>query len=920
MTSAVQKQIEALRPLTDRLRKTDCATRPAGGGKKVAWTDEPLTKKRIIEHLTTPTMYGCCPIDKGGSTTSVAVLDMDDHDGNMAWDTTLAIGESVSEKLSKYGLHPTMFRSSGGKGLHLIMLWQDPQDAASVRAHLANIIAELGYADGAGGLLKKEIEIFPKQDSVALDGKGNYFWLPFGRKSRLIDSAFGLIEDNAMAATQLLWEMSAPVPVNVKRLTQRDSDDLAAYMAHQPKDFTLEEIQTMLDEYPAELLDHDLWCEVGMALHHQFVGGDEGFQLFKTWSAKDSRPGMYTQKGCQSKWVSFGKKTDQVPVTLATLKERINERRKAYAAQLLKTGIVRDLDVIEAITAEIKDAPDLETLLHVVIPKVKGLKGLTPDDSETLAQITKKAGTKLGQPLLISNLRPKFVTNEQLDYETASDAARIGRIVGDRKHIRIFGGNMGKVISECAELFHGEVFAGGAGLVRPGVNEKNEPELIEVNQEWLRREVTERVAITKVTKDGEGFVDFPEDQARVLLRGAGDDAFLKMDGLAAAPFMREDGTICSVDGYDEKSRTWLRSTLKTPMPTIPDHPTKENALESLEMLLGLVADFPFVDEVSKAAWVADLLGAIARPGLPTCPGAVYTAPVFGTGKSMLMQLTNLIAYGYSTTTNYQMNEEEIRKLLTSTLKRGQPFLSFDNFPKGTQVGSAVMAGFLTSPVHQDRLLGSNDAPSFKNRTRITMTGNNITATGDLARRFLNIPLMVKGNKETRTFAIDDILGHVMEHRGTFLAAALTILRAAHIAKDLPKVKVLPSFEAWSHRVQKTVVWVGLPDPVGSVKVENDGSDEVAIALEAVRKRMEKVADHGRFGAKELWVVLESSALEEPILEAMQEANGGIPIDDVQSVGYWLKSNVNMTAGRYRLKAYPKKVNNRTLYYFEEVAG
>ena len=80
------------------------------------------------------------------------------------------------------------------------------------------------------------------------------------------------------------------------------------------------------------------WVQVGMALHHQYRGSDEGLSLFNDWSMKGSK---YQSGECERRWDSFDHKRDNT-ITLASLiklykkqqKEKIIEQRRADAGPL----------------------------------------------------------------------------------------------------------------------------------------------------------------------------------------------------------------------------------------------------------------------------------------------------------------------------------------------------------------------------------------------------------------------------------------------------------------------------------------------------------------------------------------------------------------------------------------------------------
>lgn len=173
----------ALAPLTSRVRTDVTATRSEAG--HMAWrADQPLTDERLARHLNGGPARGVCPIKAGESTTRVAVLDFDSHDGKVTWPEMSAVVQRVADALEMaHGLEPILFRSGGGRGVHLYLLWDEPQDAYSVRQLLKGVLVSCGLKDGAGGVDASRVEIFPKQNEVKPDGFGNQFILPGSRAS-----------------------------------------------------------------------------------------------------------------------------------------------------------------------------------------------------------------------------------------------------------------------------------------------------------------------------------------------------------------------------------------------------------------------------------------------------------------------------------------------------------------------------------------------------------------------------------------------------------------------------------------------------------------------------------------------------------------------------------------------------------------
>lgn len=181
--TTTRDKVAALLPLVERLNRSHCWIKTTEGPRRI---DEKFTEFMLAEHCAGRKAYGLCPIAPGESTTRVAVLDFDSHKGETPWPAMLETARNVAFALEQEGYTPILFRSSGGNGIHLYLLWNEPQDAYSVRQMLGGVLASLGLSPGTGGVAKGQIEVFPKQDSVPVDGFGSMFVLPLAGKSELI--------------------------------------------------------------------------------------------------------------------------------------------------------------------------------------------------------------------------------------------------------------------------------------------------------------------------------------------------------------------------------------------------------------------------------------------------------------------------------------------------------------------------------------------------------------------------------------------------------------------------------------------------------------------------------------------------------------------------------------------------------------
>lgn len=173
-------QLAILTPILDRVHRGHCWIKTENGPRRI---DEPLTPHHVMRHLAGKATFGVCPLAPGSSVVRLALLDFDSHKGETAPEAMADTVIRVILAAENMGLAPIPFRSSGGAGFHLYFLWDDPQDAYSVRQQLGALLDRCGLKPGTSGVAKGEVEIFPKQDSVPIGGYGSMFILPLAGKS-----------------------------------------------------------------------------------------------------------------------------------------------------------------------------------------------------------------------------------------------------------------------------------------------------------------------------------------------------------------------------------------------------------------------------------------------------------------------------------------------------------------------------------------------------------------------------------------------------------------------------------------------------------------------------------------------------------------------------------------------------------------
>ena len=174
--------------------------------------------------------------------------------------------------------------------------------------------------------------------------------------------------------------------------------------------------------------------------------------------------------------------------------------------------------------------------------------------------------------------------------------------------------------------------------------------------------------------------------------------------MITAPTLRPDGSILDRPGYDED--TGLLFVESQPFPTIPERPDHKQGRAALDFLLQQVlSGFTFAAPHDQAAALSAILTAMVRSSLRTAPMHVFSAPLKGSGKSLLANIVGMIATGRPATTMvFTADPEEQRKRVLTILMSGDQVLCLDNL-EAVLSGEAFCTA-LTEDTFSDRLLGT----------------------------------------------------------------------------------------------------------------------------------------------------------------------------------------------------------------------
>ena len=321
--------------------------------------------------------------------------------------------------------------------------------------------------------------------------------------------------------------------------------------------------------------------------------------------------------------------------------------------------------------------------------------------------------------------------------------------------------------------------------------------------------------------------DCPLPIAETYLARTGHWRLPVLLGVINAPFLHADGSPCEQPGYDAASQLLFEPNGRS-FPAIPLRPTKADAAEALKYLERVIRAFPFVQPVDRAVALSAILTVLDRPGMRTAPLHAFTAPSPRTGKSLLVDIASLLATGQLAPVIAQGGSvEELEKRLGAAMISADPIISVDNCDR--ELASAFLCQILTQTRFKVRFLGHSRHVEVLNNAAMFCTGNNLVVAADLASRTLLCALDAGCEyPETRRFDFD-VLELIHSERERLVVAALTVLRAWHVANEPRQLEPFGGFEDWSRRVREPLVWLGQADPCAS--------------LEDVRKRDPYRAEH-----------------------------------------------------------------------------
>lgn len=435
-------------------------------------------------------------------------------------------------------------------------------------------------------------------------------------------------------------------------------------------------------------------------------------------------------------------------------------------------------------------------------------------------------------------------------------------------------------------------------LVRVNYSTKQVPSITPLTVSTLRHHMSlsaDYVSVKSTADDVMAIAVFPPlDVVKGLLElNPIEYPFQPLSGITELPIMRQDGSIHQIPGYDPLTeQVYIPGDLK--IPEIPEVPTPEDVSAAVAILEYWLGDFPFSDNASKAAAIADTITTVIRPVVEgQVPLTLLDAPKQGSGKTILAQGIGIVGTGRIVPTNAPTSdEEEQRKKILTWLQTSPAIVIIDNVTH--MLESSALNGALTSPYVEDRELGTNTLIRVENRAVWFASGNNIRVGDDTARRCIKCRLDAKmespHKRDTSKFRIPGgvrgFFQWTIEHRAQLVAAALVLARNWY-AKGKPAPSVLPigSFEDWTTIIGGILEAAGIPDFLANMTEESGESsiDDITAEWKAFIEVIHRVYQGQAFTCAQLAKLM---LLEDDTSELLRDA---LPSSITKNLDSYLKS-------------------------------
>jgi putative DNA primase/helicase len=380
--------------------------------------------------------------------------------------------------------------------------------------------------------------------------------------------------------------------------------------------------------------------------------------------------------------------------------------------------------------------------------------------------------------------------------------------------------------------------------------------------------------------------------------------FPVLTGIITAPTLRPNLSVLDDPGHDACTGLYADYSISA-FEAVRHDATRDEALAALDDILDLLDEVAFANDYSRSVALAMILTALVRQSLGGAPAIGISANVMATGKTYLGQIAPLLTQGRpAAVTAPPRDRKEEAKLIFSFALGGVLFLFFDNYEN--RVESDALCALLTSETYADRVLSITKTAEVSTAFMVIITGNGLTAAGDITARMLICHLDAKvDHPEHRRFK-RNLEEWIPRHRGRLVPRALTFLRGFITAGAPRPAEPWARFPEWDRLIRGAILWADrekIPDPLLALRA-GEKSDPRRMEHEALMahwrrefgeapKPIRAAVDQARSRAAG-----GDNAFKDALLDVAGE-RGEV---NAKRLGHWMKKMAGRIQGRMRILA------------------
>ena len=253
-------------------------------------------------------------------------------------------------------------------------------------------------------------------------------------------------------------------------------------------------------------------------------------------------------------------------------------------------------------------------------------------------------------------------------------------------------------------------------------------------------------------------------------------------------------------GFKRPTPGWHDGLYYDEPPELKDLQPERDGMAIWDAFLDLLVDFPFKSDADLQNFIGLMLTPIIAPALDgNRPMHLLHSPLERTGKTKLAEevFGGVILGRQTPAMQVTEHDEERDKRIIALLLQGETMLHLDNLPP--YIDSSAVSSLLTATTYSGRLLGSSRIINLPNNLTVVASGNNVQASGEIAKRI--VPIMLQPTtphpEARQDFQHPDLRAYVRDNRRKVFSCLLGMVEN-WLAKGKPTHRNrLGGFESWS---------------------------------------------------------------------------------------------------------------------------